>query len=770
MSRDIHILREVVVKVTQMIAGVGITVTQRGMQAYVKTDKRTGKPTLVNIPNIPDDASDELLMAIQGFIDHECGHILDTLFAAQMAVSKKGPEVYNLWNIIEDVYIERRMRERFPGAAYNLERMHHFFLNHITLPLMKAKGGSEMADLAVLLVPACRAWGGQKAFVDFMNGGWWSRIAWILPEIPESLKDRMAKIKDSWESKVIAEEIDAILRKARAKKLAPPPPPAPAACAKPKKKLEPKPKKEEDDGEGEGEGAGTAPEEKKEESGKGKPSAEPKEPAEEEGAEEEASAAPGGDEEKDDGETEPAEGEPPAGSGDEEKENEEAPGAGEEEEPKGAGSDADEPGDGSDDAVSEPEDEGEPGSGAAAAEREKAEGDADDGSDGDVDEDAGEASGVGDADPAEGEEPEDTGDIPPPPPSHTPMDDQPSWLEEMNKEGHELKDFDNAIAEKITDEATAAIDNRDYLIYSRDFDQIVPFVSDVPRDPAEAAEYDGKVTKWLTTLDDHTRHMVGVMQKDIERMMAARSMVVNVPGYRRGRLHAASLHRLAVGDDRVFRRRTESRSKDVAVGLLIDNSGSMQGHKMRLAMTSGFALSQTLERVSIQHEVLGFTTLEMSAAKGLDPRMVQAEETRIGRGFDRFEPLYMPIYKGFDERLTSETRKRFATAINQQDFCTENVDGESVDIAAWRLAQRKEKRKVLIVLSDGFPACRSHSSKLHRHLKDTVKKATARGIEVFGIGILSDAVKEFYPNHVVLSDATELPTVVVGKLKEFLLK
>ncbi len=53
----------------------------------------------------------------------------------------------------------------------------------------------------------------------------------------------------------------------------------------------------------------------------------------------------------------------------------------------------------------------------------------------------------------------------------------------------------------------------------------------------------------------------------------------------------------------------------------------------------------------------------------------------------------MPVYKGFDERLTSEVKRRFAAAPNQ-DFMGSNVDGESVEMAAWRLLRRKETRKV----------------------------------------------------------------------------
>lgn len=76
LNKRIQILREAVVKLTQLLAQEGVTVTQRGHRAFVKSDSRTGKPVLVNIPSIPDDATEDLIIAIQGFIDHEVAHIL----------------------------------------------------------------------------------------------------------------------------------------------------------------------------------------------------------------------------------------------------------------------------------------------------------------------------------------------------------------------------------------------------------------------------------------------------------------------------------------------------------------------------------------------------------------------------------------------------------------------------------------------------------------------------------------------------------------------
>ena len=75
MRKDIEIIRQAIVKVTQMLAGQKIKVTQQGADAFVTWDKR-GKPLRVNVPYLPDNASSDLIAAVQGFLDHEVAHIL----------------------------------------------------------------------------------------------------------------------------------------------------------------------------------------------------------------------------------------------------------------------------------------------------------------------------------------------------------------------------------------------------------------------------------------------------------------------------------------------------------------------------------------------------------------------------------------------------------------------------------------------------------------------------------------------------------------------
>ena len=731
MNREIEVLREVVVKVTKLLAGQSIQVTQRGAQAYARADK-TGKPYLVNIPYIPNTATPGFLAAIQGFIDHEVGHILFTDWSVQRII-KGNAKLHSCWNIVEDPFIERCIAKKFPGTAYNLDKVYGYFLEHITIPALE-KAENEMQEFGVLLVPVIRALSGQAVFDRWLkeNGHYdHPLIKTLLQGMAPTTLASLPKLKTSHECLAVAREMHAIIHPPKSvAPPAPPPPPAAPPSDEPKPGHEGKPEEDEEDP---GKTGAGEPDPKAEEKPEGEehatpPAAEDDEPGEGASGEEKA-------EETEDDDARPV------GLDDDENSAEEA-------ESDGPAED-----EGHDEAEGELEDEAKDdgfdedfeGSGS----RDKADEDGDEEADG---EESGSASdGAGDE--GDGED-EDDGSKP---------EESKGGMGSSSFETEEADltagDFEKALADHLTTVSTDAARGAPYLVYSRDFDKIARY------EPAPEFR-----DSWLISLDDKVGKMVGVMQKDIERMMAARSRVMHVPGFRSGRLHAGSLHRLTTGDDRVFRRRQESKSKETAVTLLIDNSGSMNGPKMETAMQIGYALSLTLERVGIKHEVMGFTTLHVSRAGGLSSAECEAESERIGKEFTRYEPLYMPIFKDFTERLNPAVKKRFADAINRQHFLRNNVDGECIEIAAKRLLSQFEARKVLIVLSDGSPAAYTHEPvALYEDCAKAVRNVTAMGVETIGIGVMTDAVTRFYPKHVVLHRIADLPKMVMGHLSAILL-
>ncbi|MEJ8025482.1 cobalamin biosynthesis protein CobT [Acinetobacter baumannii] len=328
--------------------------------------------------------------------------------------------------------------------------------------------------------------------------------------------------------------------------------------------------------------------------------------------------------------------------------------------------------------------------------------------------------------------------------------DPVSALDEIDK--NKANSFDSALSRKMGEQAALAAKGARYLVYSQDYDKIetLPVGSD----------FRAEMVKRMT---DKVDSMVGPMAKDLERAMIARSKAVWESGLRKGKLNASALSRLRTGDDRVFRQRHESTTNDVAVSLVVDASGSMYGSKIHTAAMSAYALSSVLDRLKIAHEVICFTT-------GSSPNYdkIREQEKKYGVEYSRYESLYMPIVKGFKERIMTETKKRFAWLPNAS-FLANNVDGECIDIAYNRLRQRKEKGKIMIVLSDGCPCAQGNSSVQSRHLKDTVQKIEKSGTKIIGIGIQSTAVRTYYTKNIVVNEVEELPKGVIRELRAMLL-
>jgi cobaltochelatase CobT len=104
----------------------------------------------------------------------------------------------------------------------------------------------------------------------------------------------------------------------------------------------------------------------------------------------------------------------------------------------------------------------------------------------------------------------------------------------------------------------------------------------------------------------------------------------------------------------------------------------------------------------------------------------------------------------------------------------ENIDGEALEWAALRLLQRPERRKILIVLSDGAPVDQATLERnadraiLDRHLRQVIQRLTANsGIELCAIGIRHD-VSFYYPVSRKIEQIPELADAVVALLDSLL--
>lgn len=785
MNREIVELREVITKLVPLLAGRGLKVTQRGSQAYVNADPVTKKPVSVNIPNISDNASPDFIRAIQGFIDHEVAHVLYTDWnhycRGASAADLKKPEVQrfmNTHNIVEDTMIERRMVEDFPGSSRNLSDTRRYFLERITKKALETAKNDKEAFI-YLLVPTMRALAGQQEMQDFMDdGGYWKNpfVKGVVEGLKPDTLQKLKKARSTIETLEIAEELHAILYPPQPP--APPMPSAPSDCddegqdsdsssgsPSSSKKSKDKPEKKADEGDGDGE-------RDHQESGEEGTSKDKK------GKKDKSKKDDKSDEEKEEGAGDKGDDED-AGDGEEEQE---ADGSGKEDE-DGEGSDAGDD-DGESDAGDEGEEEddgkgkdkdsdGDDEEGGSGGEGDDESEDADEGGDDEDGEDGSGAPGKsgdkgGDSDEegknkapeviTEGADGGGVGEMNGDDTENSPgggvSNDEGKSLFDFDDDAFEEADMSKQIAILISDEAVEAMDPAEYLVYTREFDRIEPV--NVP---------DKMDSTWVPKMEEEVRLTSGRLQKDIERMLASQSHVIRTPGHKKGKLHAPSLYRVMQGDPRVFTQKQEHVSKDTAVTLLCDNSGSMGGAKMKLGMISSYALAVTLERVKISYEVLGFTTGNFSRIPNSILEAMQDEVAKTGLRYDRIEPINMPIYKDFDERLDARVKARFAYMMFAQRGLNGNIDGESLEYAAMRLMKRPEKRKVMIVLSDGQPAGSWRSGP---HLKTVVERLNKTGIETVGIGIMDRSVARYYDKHVVITKLDDLPGSVMGELKRIL--
>ncbi len=253
------------------------------------------------------------------------------------------------------------------------------------------------------------------------------------------------------------------------------------------------------------------------------------------------------------------------------------------------------------------------------------------------------------------------------------------------------------------------------------------------------------------------------LKDKLERALSADERIRWRREQERGELDRTALARLATspGYRTPFRTQRPSKGRDVAVTLLIDRSGSMAGRKIELARLCASALCDALTQLSFDCEVLGYCSLESAP-------MQQLYERQRADGAD------LRRYNRFVERLDLKVYKRFGatdmSGIAAIDCGYENPDGEALAWAAARLADHPAGRRILMVLSDGYPSTGDGDPQVLRSdLRERVAAIGKRGIELVGIGVLTDAVEDFYPHNVVVSRLAQLPSTVFSVLSSMLL-
>lgn len=282
------------------------------------------------------------------------------------------------------------------------------------------------------------------------------------------------------------------------------------------------------------------------------------------------------------------------------------------------------------------------------------------------------------------------------------------------------------------------------------------------------------------TMRDGMAGQVNAMRTRLERALLAEQRRDWDFGRSMGRIDAKRFVSVLAGRENVYKDREDRKEIDTAVSMLIDLSGSMRGQKQQTAARCAVALVESLVRTGVSFEVLGFHNWDHIAfGQMADPRE-QAKAERAwrdvydkalesGECWGRVEPMVMPIFKSFDERL--HEAKPLLAAISETEGGN-NADGDALQAAVNRLKKRHESRKVMLVLSDGEPAAATINEPrdiLDDHLRHVIGQTEASGIRTVGIGIMSHAVKRYYPRHVVVRNLEDLAGTTIDMLAQLLI-
>ncbi|PHM52358.1 cobaltochelatase CobT-related protein [Xenorhabdus hominickii] len=737
--------RESLQTVVNLLTSQKIRVVDFGNSAYCAYDKKTNELNYINIPSIPDNASDKLLFAIRGFIDHEVAHVLFT--NAEINKLLGDTKSHRLWNVIEDTFIERKMSAMFQGSRQNLIKVQRHIVESVFEPKIKnyirEYGKNTRAlFLDIFLMPVSRAFCGHTTFVDFMEPYW-------------DMFENELSVLDSINYKI---RINRITKSEGAAKLAADLLRAFRLHDENKKDRIPDPSKTEEE----------------KSLGDSDKSADKPEPSEEkvEVSKDDEKAFDQYSDKKNNtySHTEKKEKNKVKDKPEEEKKSEKSPEFSTPDEPKiGDTSNGLNSASCDNDSLSHDDRESYGTKEIEAPPKEFGgrTGDSiydhqDTFKDDDISEEDAYDSDSRDSDKSKEPKPEV------PDSEELSKDD----LDELNSEdAPESKSIEDAANEMISDEMkTIATDAYTPFSRANDFMGLLEnthaFLKSETKIPdvvwidkyTEHYRFDEKVglNAFRRCIEPQLTNKSHTLSKDLERAIASRNRVQKIGGLRRGKINPPSLWKIAlpnINDDRVFARKEENRAVNAAVQIVIDLSGSMGGKRIMLATAAAYALSDALDKIKVPNIITGFTTI--GRLKGL----MRA---------NRHEPLFLPTLKNWNEKANSSvTRARLGMCIDDIPL-RNNVDGESILALSRHHAGRTEDKQIMLVLSDGAPA--AEGAGFESHLVEVADFILNKAkIDILAVGIQTSAPSSYYKYHTKVDSVDDLPKTVITAIRNVLL-
>lgn len=206
---------------------------------------------------------------------------------------------------------------------------------------------------------------------------------------------------------------------------------------------------------------------------------------------------------------------------------------------------------------------------------------------------------------------------------------------------------------------------------------------------------------------------------------------------------------------------------DAVVSILIDHSGSMRGQKILYTVATIEVVQRFLESLGIAHEVLGFTTSQWRGGRSRRRWKWRFRPTENpGRLNDLLHIVYQsPNDKGFSAWHLGQMLR--------PDLLKENIDGEAILWAERRLRALPQRRKHLIVLSDGAPVDDSTlqangKDYLWDHLRDVIERIQGTGEVQLAAVLIGHEARPNYPVFDQIDAASDLGGALLSLIERVL--
>ena len=298
-----------------------------------------------------------------------------------------------------------------------------------------------------------------------------------------------------------------------------------------------------------------------------------------------------------------------------------------------------------------------------------------------------------------------------------------------------------------------------YTVFTPDFDEEI--AAEDLADPVELERLRAYLDQQLEPL----KGAVGRLANKLQRRLQAQQNRSWLFDLEEGILDAGRLARVVANPTTPlsFKVEKDTEFRDTVVTLLLDNSGSMRGRPISIAAICADVLARTRERCPVQVVTLGFTTRAWKGGQSRERWLNDGRPQQPGRLND----LRHIVYKSADAPWRRSHQN--LGLMMKEGLLKENIDGEALEWAHRRMVNRREARKILMVISDGAPVDDSTLSVnpanyLEKHLRDVIAMVEKKKmVELLAIGIGHD-VTRYYDRAVTITDVDQLAGAMTEQL------